>query len=208
MPALSDRATATLRTIRWLPLIAAWIVGAVVVFLLREREAATALQAVAILFACGAGYAFDDPAAELLDPSPTSLLRRRIARLALVLPPTIAIWLVLVGVQGPASSEEMWAVVALFAGLLGLSLSIAGVSERRSPTGRGGIVAAPALFVLVVASSLVPPRWRPLPMGDVPGGWTPIYLRWSAAAAIGLFVLLWSSRDRAHGSMRRRILHH
>jgi hypothetical protein len=208
VPALSDRATATLRTIRWLPLIAAWIVGTAVVVLLREREAASTLQAVAILFACGAGYAFDDPAAELLTASPTSLLRRRIARLALVLPPTVAIWLVLVGVQGPASGAELWALVALFAGLLGLSLSIAGVAERRSPAGRGGIVAAPALFVLLVASSLVPPRWRPLPMGDVPGGWGPIYLRWSAAAAIGLFVLLWSSRDRAHGSLRHRILQH
>jgi hypothetical protein len=208
VPALSDRATGTLRTIRWLPLIAAWIVGVAVIILLREREAATPLQAVAILFACGAGYAFDDPAAELLAASPTSLVRRRIARLALVLPPTVAIWLVLVGVQGPASGAELWALVALFAGLLGLSLSIAGVAERRSPAGRGGIVAAPALFLLLVASSIVPPRWRPLPMGDVPGGWTPIYLRWSAAAATGLFVLLWSSRDRVYGSLRRRILQH
>jgi hypothetical protein len=96
----------------------------------------------------------------------------------------------------------------MFAGLLGLSLSLAGVAERRSTTGRGGIVATPGLMILLVASSLVPHRWRPLPMGDVPGGWTQIYLRWGAAAAIGVLVLLWSSRDRAHGSLRHQILQH
>jgi hypothetical protein len=192
----------------WLPTVAAWVVGAVVVVILRERGAAAPLQAVSILFASGAGFALDDPAAELLSASPTPLLRRRIARLALVIPPTVAIWVALVAVQGPANGRETWAVVAMFAGLLGLSLSFAGVAERRSTSGRGGIVAAPGVMILLVASSLVPHRWRPLPMGDVPGGWTQIYLRWGAAAAIGVLVLLWSSRDRAHGSLRHRIPHH
>ena len=196
----------TIRVFPWLPTVAAWVVGAVVVVILRERDAAAPLQAVSILLASGAGFALDDPAAELLSASPTSLLRRRIARLMLVIPSTVAIWATLVAVQGPANGKQTWAVVAMFAGLLGLSLSLAGVAERRSTTGRGGIVAAPALMILLVASSIVPPRWRPLPMGDVPGGWTQIYVRWSAAAAIGLLVLLWSSKDRAHGSLRQRIL--
>jgi hypothetical protein len=92
----------------------------------------------------------------------------------------------------------------MFAGLVGLTFSIAGVASRRSPTGRGGIVAGPGLFILLIVSTLFPTRWRPLPMGDVPGGWTPIYLRWGTAAVIGLLVFLWSSRDPARHALRAR----
>jgi hypothetical protein len=187
----------TARAIIWLPAIVAGVAGVLVVVALHDREAATPLEAVAILLASAAGFAFDDPAAEVLAASPTTLRQRRTARLALLGAPIVLTWLALVAAQGPASWAEMWALAAMFAGLLGLSLSIAGVAGRRSTTGRGGIVAGPGLFVLVIASTLIPPRWRPLPLGDVPGGWTPIYVRWSAAAAIGLLVFLWSSQDPA-----------
>ncbi|MGZ8619082.1 MAG: hypothetical protein ACXWYE_04200 [Actinomycetota bacterium] len=85
----------------------------------------------------------------------------------------------------------------MFAGLVGLALGIAGVAARRSSRWLGGIAVAPALFSALILSTMVTPRWRPLPMGDIPGGWQPIYLRWTAAAVIGLVLLAVSSRDRA-----------
>jgi hypothetical protein len=195
----------TAGAIVWLPAIVAGVAGAALVIALHDREAATPLEAVAILLASAAGFALDDPAAEILAASPTTLRRRRITRLALLGSPIVLAWFALVVWQGPASWAETWALTAMFAGLLGLSLSIAGVAARRSPSGRGGVVAAPGLFVLLIASTLIPPRWRPLPMGDVPGGWTPIYIRWCVAAAIGLLVSLWSSRDPARVDLRHRI---
>jgi hypothetical protein len=194
----------TARAIPWLPAFAAGILGVVVVGALHDRDAAAPLQAVSVLLAGAAGFAFDDPAAEILAASPTSLRQRRMARLALIGAPILLFWLALVAAQGPASWAETWAIAAMFAGLVGLTFSIAGVASRRSPTGRGGIVAGPGLFILLIVSTLFPTRWRPLPMGDVPGGWTPIYLRWGTAAVIGLLVFLWSSRDPARHALRAR----
>ena len=193
------------RAIPWLPAFAAGILGVVVVAALHDRESAAPLQAVSILLASAAGFAFDDPSAEILAASPTPLLRRRMVRFASMGPPILLAWLALVAAQGPASWAEAWAIAAMFAGLVGLSFSIAGVASRRSPTGRGGIAVGPGLFILLIVSTLMPTRWRPLPMGDVPGGWTPIYLRWGTAAVIGLLVFLWSSRDPARHALRARV---
>ena len=202
---VSDRTAYSARAISWVPAVAAVVVGSAVVAVLHDREAGAPLQAVSILLASAAAFALDDPATETLAASPTSLTRRRIARLSLAGPPLVAAWLALVAVQGPADWAEAWALAAMFAGLLGLSLSISGIAARRSARGRGGIVAGPGLFILLVASTTIPRRWRPLPTGDVPGGWPQIYLRWSAAAAIGLVVFLWSSRDPARRRTRPRV---
>ena len=155
------------------------------------------MQLCAFLLASGAGFAFDDPAAEVLAASPTSLRRRRTDRIALVGLPTIALWGVLLGWHGTASAEESWALIALFAGALGLGLGIAGVASRRSSPSRGGVAVGPAILVLLILSTTVPPRWRPLPIGDIPGGWSQIITRWSAAALVGVLAVLISSRDRA-----------
>lgn len=133
----------------------------------------------------------------VLDASPTSLLRRRERRVAIVALPVIASWTTLVAVQGPADAAEARALITMFAGLIGLSLATAGVAARVSAKNRGGIAVGPSLLVALIASTLFPPRWRPLPMGDIPGGWAAIYLRWSLAAIVGIVVFVWSSRDRA-----------
>jgi hypothetical protein len=185
--------------------LAAWVTGALIIAARHDQMFAPTLQLVSVLLATGAGFALDDPAAEILAASPSSLLRRRAARAMLSVTTTALVWLTLVGAQGPESANEGWALAIMFAGLLTLGLAIAGVASRRSPYGRGGIVAGPGLFVLLIASSIVPPRWRPLPMGDIPGGWAAIYLRWGGAALAGAIAFVWSSRDRAAGTVRRAI---
>lgn len=193
------------RSIPWQPSVAAWVAGALIVAARHDQTFAPTLELVSVLLATGAGFVLDDPAAEILAASPESLLRRRSARVLLSVTPAVLVWLALVGVEGPENANEAWAIVAMFAGLLGLGLAIAGVASRRSASARGGIVAGPGLFVLLIASSIVPPRWRPLPMGDVPGGWAAIYLRWGSAALVGAIAFVWSSRDRAAGTVRRAI---
>ncbi len=187
------------RTIPALPPAVVTAVAVMVVALQHGQAAAFPLQVVSIALASGVGATLDDPAFEIMAASPTSLLRRRVQRFSVVGPPAVTLWALLLLWQGTAGSEETWALVAMFAGLMGLSLGIAGFATRRSSRGHGGLVVAPTLFIAVVISTTLPPRWRPLPLGDIPGGWTPIYRRWAAAAIAGVLAFLLSSRDPAVG---------
>jgi hypothetical protein len=180
----------------WLPPLAAGFVSIVVVATQLGRERALPLQMTGVLLASGVGYALDDPAHEIVGPSPTSLWRRRSHRLIVAVPPAALLFSALLAWHGTAGREETLALTVMFVGLLGLALGIAGVAARRSERGLGGIAAAPALFAALIVSTIFDPRWRPLPMGDIPGGWTPIYLRWSTAAILGILILALSSRDR------------
>jgi hypothetical protein len=194
----------TARSMRWPPLGVAALLCVVIVGFRHGGPAAGPLQAVAILLAVGAGFILDDPAVEVLAPSPTPLSRRRSLRLLLVVPPVTLLWASLTRWQGTEGIEETLALMLQFAGLVGLSLAVAGLAGRTSwLPGRGGVAAPPALLVLVFLSGSIPRRWRPLPFGDVPGGWAQIHLRWACAAAVATLVLLFSSRDPAAGSLRR-----
>jgi hypothetical protein len=185
------------RAMRWSPLGIAAAVATAVAIIQRNASAAKPLEAISIVLASALGYLFDDPAADTLDASPRSLLRRRLDRVGCALIPTAALWTALVWIQQPANSNELSALTAMFAGLVGLSLGAAGIACRRPPAGRGGLYVGPALLALLIVSTTFPPRWRPLPLGDIPGGWVAIELRWTTAAVVGSVSCLWSSRDRA-----------
>ena len=197
------------RAMRWSPLGIASAVATAVAITQRNASAAKPLEAISIVLASALGYLFDDPAADTLEASPRSLLRRRLDRVGCALIPTASLWIALVWIQRPANSNELAALTTMFAGLVGLSLGAAGIACRRLPAGRGGLYVGPALLALLIASTTFPPRWRPLPLGDIPGGWTAIELRWTTAALVGSVLCLWSSRDRARrplGSLQRRAL--
>lgn len=199
-----DRVIYVVRAMRWSPLAIAVAVATAIVVAERNGDAAKPLEAVSILLASALGYLFDDPAADLLDASPRPLLRRRVDRIGCALTPTVSLWIALVWIQRPASTNELLALSAMFAGLVGMSLGLAGLACRRLPAGHGGLYVGPALLALLIVSTTFPPRWRPLPLGDIPGGWSAIELRWATAALVGSLVGLWSSRDRA----RRPPAHH
>ena len=192
-----DALSHLVRVIRWNPLGIAAVIGSVVVASRHNGDAAAPLQISAVLLASAAGFGLDDSAAELLDASPATLLRRRLVRVAVVAIPTVIVWITLFWAQGPESAAEGWALTAMFSGLLGLSMGTAAVATRRTSCGNGGIVVGPALLIALFASTTLPPRWRPLPMGDIPGGWLAIDLRWTTAAVTGAAVFVRSSRDRA-----------
>jgi hypothetical protein len=192
------------RSIRWSPFGIAGTVATGIVIAQRNASAAKPIQAVSIMLASAVGFAFDDTAADILDASPTALFHRRFARLGCTLVPVVGLWIALVGLQGPASTHEGIALTAMFAGLLGLSLGVAGIASRRMTPGRGGIAVGPTLLVLLIVSTTMPPRWRPLPLGDIPGGWAAINMRWTTAAIAGSVLFIWSSRDRADRHARSR----
>lgn len=178
-------------TIPWHPMVIATVVGAAVL----ASGHARLVVIPSTLLAAAAGFTFDDPSHEIVAASPSSLIWRRFSRLIVVMPPTIILWTTLVS-QGVNGRQETLTLAAMFGGLVGVTLGIAGVAAHRTG-GRGGAVAAPVLLLALIISALFPPRWRPLPLGDVPGGWPALQARWSAAALIGAVVLLVSSRDPA-----------
>jgi hypothetical protein len=181
----------TAMTIPWHPMVIATVVGGAVL----ASGHARLLVIPSTLLAAAAGFALDDSAHEIVAASPSSLIWRRFSRLIVAMPPTLIVWAALVS-QGVSGSQETLTLTAMFIGLVGLTLGIAGVAAHRTG-GRGGAVAAPVLLLALIVSSVLPPRWRPLPLGDVPGGWTALQTRWSTAALIGTLVLLVSSRDPA-----------
>jgi hypothetical protein len=188
---------AVMRSITWIPLAAATLIATVLVAWRHGHTGDASLYLVAVLLPSAAAFALDDPATELLAASPTSLLRRRLLRVLVVGPPVAVIWTVLLWWGFTHGLEETAGLMLIFTGLLGLSLGAAALAGRRSGGRAGGIFTPPAILVLLFLSSVFPPRWRPLPMGDIPGGWPQIYLRWGAAAVLGMVAFLVSSRDPA-----------
>ena len=181
--------------ITWRPLLIA-AAGSIVITATARQGEAFPLQASAILLGAAAAFALDDPMFEILGASPTSLARRRATRLAVVLTPIVVFWMALVIWHGNRSSAASLTLTTMFTGLLSLSFGISGIAGRRSQ-GRGGPVAAPAILAALIVSGLLPTRWRPLPLGDVPGGFATIRARWALAAVVGVFALVVSSRDLA-----------
>lgn len=184
-----------MRATRWAPWLLAATISLVLVLLHSDGPVATPLQLSAFLLGAGAGFALDDPAAESLAPSPTTLRRRHGVRVAFITLATALATLVLGSLAHPSGVGETGALVAMTAGLLGLNLGASGVAGRLSEWRHGGLVSSPVVLILVIASSTLPPAWRPLPTGDIPGGWPAIWTRWTLACLLGLLLLGHSCRD-------------
>jgi hypothetical protein len=195
----------TVRAVAWQPPLLASVVATVAVAAGPGQGTVLPLQLAAVVLGASAAFAFDDPAFELVAALPSTLAARRSLRLLLLTGTVGAVWGILLAWRHPAEPQELWTLLAMFAGLFGLSIGISGAAGRRT-RGRGAAVAGPTLLLALIASSVVTPRWRPLPLGDVPGGWAALQLRWSSAAVLGAGILSVSSRDalaRPHRRGRR-----
>jgi hypothetical protein len=193
-----------IRVVPWQGPITASALSVLAVALGPGQGTALPLQLAAILLAASAAFAVDDTAFELLAPSPSSLAARRLARLLVVIPALTTIWTLLLLWRGPADPQETRTLAVMFAGLLALNVGASAASGRRTG-GRGAAAAAPSLLLALILSSAVPPHWRPLPLGDIPGGWAALQARWTAACLTGALVLILSSRDPVSRRPRRRI---
>ena len=185
----------TLRATRWAPWLVAATVSLGLVLLHSDGPVATPLQISAFLLGAGAGFAMDDPAAETFGPSPTTLRRRHGVRVAGIALATALAALTLGSLARPSGAGETGALVAMTAGLLGLNLGVSGMAGRLSGWRHGGLVSSPVVLILVISSSMLPPAWRPLPTGDIPGGWPAIWTRWTLACLLGLLLLARACRD-------------
>ena len=165
---------------------------------LLERADALLLVLVGLLLVAPIGYLFDDAAADVLAASPTTLARRRVARVALGAPVLLVGWLTAVDRGAYLDGYDALPVGALSAEILALAcltLAIAAVAAGRGDRSPG-LTAAVGLLVVVaalfMARQAVPPGW-PLPelQPDLH------HRRWWWVAAASVATVVWVSRDPA-----------
>jgi len=197
---------ATWRALKRGPLLlsgtaAAVLVGATTAAL-DDGYAVQVLRGAAILLAGGLAVALDDPAADLLAASPTTLARRWAARLGLAIGVTAGCWGLLLAWVGVVVHGVPWLALSVEAAALGgLALAISAALRRWRDVREPGALAAPVLFGAVLAANLLPQRWA-LFAGDPAGaGWTAAHGRWTAVMVTAVAVVAVAGRDPAR---RRR----
>lgn len=118
----------TARAIRWLPLAGAMVLAVVVggLFFLEDAGAIPVPITWLGLGGLGASVALmlDDPAAALVAPLPTSTGRRVVQRLALVVPATVLIWLLLAGLGAVVFDESPSGSVGGLLALVGIAVAV------------------------------------------------------------------------------------
>jgi hypothetical protein len=173
------------RAVRWQP-----IIGAAAVAGLLTRTDTFPILVVAVV-AMGLSYVLDDPAAVILDATPTGRAGRRIPCLGLTVALAAAVWL---GVVQPLWSLRSSSPAAGPADLAVATL--AGVVLAAAVVG-GGVTAAPVVLAVGLVGSNLPAPWS-LPV--VPGQ----SRNWVIVLAVSLAMVITGSRDPAVRRIRHK----
>lgn len=190
------------------------------------------VRLAAVALALGAGLVLDDPAAETLAATPTTLAARRALRLLLAVPVLGAAWILVLGLSAqrlpmPAAAATdpsgampaggvTTAVVGTgempaggftleLAGMVAAALAVAALAIRVLGDGRvGGVVAGPALLALLGAALRLPGRWALFAPHPAHPVWAGAQGRWLLALLVATTVLTAASRDPAARLRPRR----
>lgn len=201
--------TPSWRSIRWAPLAAvALLAGAAVVVSTRAPEPPPdgGLAAAAALLALWSGSLLGDPTATLTAGLPTPLWFRRLVRLALGVPPAVAVWAALLVWADPGPHEVT--LTMMFLAQMALAIGVAAAALRTLDAGREVPVVAAGLFIVfVVLPFTFEVDLAPTPSADT---WWLHAGRWLTIAGAGLAAFVVASRDAAHmptGPLIARVLH-
>ena len=206
-----------LRAIQWAPAAIAGLLAPAIIGLAvsstgtGSRELIMALRTVAVILCIGAVFSLDDPAASSTAATPTSLLRRRLLRVALAMTVVAIPWggsLWLVAHWNPPRGEKppLTTISLEMLTLLGLTLAFAAVVARITGLDSPGSATASLLLVLVAASLLLPPTWSPWLS---PGQAAPFGQRhqwWAVAFLLSQVCFLWATRE-PYWRVRLRLNH-
>jgi hypothetical protein len=194
------------RTVRWVPVaasgaIASWIVYAGVHA--TRPSGGVPLPLAGLVVCVAAGFLLDDEAAETVGSAPTTLMVRRTIRVGLGTPLVWAIW----GALAWYSAALTATAAVEFAGMLALTLALAGIGAATLGEDRGGLFATPALFVLLGTSAFVSAPWRPFPVIPIGSSWFDLYGRWGIVVLVSVLVFVRASADPAKRRPARRMIH-
>jgi hypothetical protein len=178
-------------------------VGAIIARMTTRHDLAEIYALALVASTAGLGFALDDPAAETVAVSPTSLARRRIHRVGIAGAITAATWLVIAGVVATSDTQRFptYDVLIEVAALAAIGLATSAIVQRRTQS-PGGPTAA--LVVLVGPAFLNGVVFRDVRVFPslVPG--QDLRERWIWLMLAGAAVLVRSSRDPA---CRKRVRH-
>ncbi|MBO3742337.1 hypothetical protein [Actinoplanes flavus] len=152
------------------------------------------LRAAAVCGALGLAFLLDDPAARTIATVPAPRPIRYAARAGVIIPAAVAWWAVILAVTGAGAGAALplGGVTVEAAALACVALAVGAVRLRSSDA--GGIVAAPAVLVLVVAASRIPPDLALyVPPGD--DRWAAAHDRWAVLLAAAVAVAVWAVRE-------------
>jgi hypothetical protein len=193
----------TLGAARLEPTALACVLGCIPLLIARPDEVAGALLATTLITAFGVGFALDDPAAETLESSPTTLLSRRGLRVALLMVLLTLGTLVQLTVARFAAGGRPLPIAAWLlehSAFVATTLAVSAFAQRVLPERRGGAAAAATGLVLLFGVTAVM---------QLDGWLTPIpganhWPRWSWILAVAIVVLATLTRDPAHPACHRR----
>lgn len=156
----------TIRTIRWGGLIGSVVPAVYLVWHFRNQaypdagSAATGLRLAAAALGLGLAFVLDDPTEESLGYTPVSILRRRMIRIGLTLPPSILFWLLLhaYASRGLVENQTLpgWPFLLETVALGGVALAGAGLAAGFVSDRLGGLAGAGTVILVVLAVVLFP----------------------------------------------------
>ncbi len=178
-------------------------VGAIIIRMSTGHDLAEFYGLAFIASTAGLGFALDDPAAETVAPSPTSLALRRIQRVVITGSIVATTWIVIAGAVATSDRQRFPAydVVIEVVALSAIALATSALVQLRTQ-GSGGPAAA--LVVLIGPAFLSGVVFRDVRVFPslVPG--QDLRERWIWLGLIGIASLMLASRDPAG---RRRYVH-
>ena len=183
------------RTTRWIAVLVSGALSFGLVYINHHDGGPVHLEIAALLLSLACAFLVDDAAEESVRSSPFPLLLHRTLRVALVLPALIVIWIGLVWYAHAGWFAKPMSVE--LAGMIAMTLAIAAAAAPFTPDRRAGVVAGPALIMVVLSLAIVPERWQFLPLTPLGTGWFDDYGRWALALAVASVVFSVASLDRA-----------
>jgi hypothetical protein len=174
------------RAVRWRP-----IVGAAALASLLTTTGVAPVLVIAVL-AVGLSYVLEDPAAVILDATPTGRARRRIPRLALTLSLAGALWLAVV--------QPIWSLRSSSPAEVPADVAVATLSAvvLAAAVVGGGAVAGPVGLAVALVGAHLPDPWSLV--------LEPSHFRnWVILFAVSAALVVGASRDpaaRRQGSLR------
>jgi hypothetical protein len=130
------------------------------------------LRGVAVLLATALALAVDEPAAQLLDATPTPLGQRLAARTAVCAVLVLPAWgLALVAASAAGADVPLAAMTLELAGLVGLGLAVPMSLRRWWGAAEPAVVVGPVLLGALIAASHLPERLSLLPFSPQDPSW-------------------------------------
>ena len=166
------------QAIEWRPIVAT---AAGAALLTRGRLPPVLVIAVV---AAGLSHVLDDPAAAILDATPSGRARRRVVRLGLTLPVVAVLWLGFV--------KPLWALqpAAPAGAVSGLVLATLVAVVLAGSAVRGAVAGAPLAIAVGVVAGFAPEPWT---LRVTPGDTA----HWTIPLVVAIVVLAVASRDPA-----------